>query len=185
MNKKLIALNVIGMFILLLSMVPINAEINHEQNKELNFSITSNFADECILTNLDKPSGINELFINGTKNSRTFSFSMNESNFEQSGEYKAYIECSDEENSVTDCKTINVEPTGIFSFDLESNFSIIIFVILSILAGILFYLGFPLFSAIILIIQGFIMISLEFNIIISTIFILAGVLVGFLKGGES
>jgi hypothetical protein len=101
----------VGLF-LIFSLTLVSADMTHKQNTDLKFSITSNFADQCVLTTINTPTDI--LFVNqeATKTSQTFNFSVDKTNLTELGNYRLNIECSDTANKVTEYESVEVTPTG-------------------------------------------------------------------------
>jgi hypothetical protein len=106
---------IIGVFwiCLVISMiVPVSADITHKVDTDLKFSITSNFADQCILTTINTPTDVIFINQNATKTSQTFNFTISSLNLSSVGNYRLNIECSDATDAVTEYESLEVTPTG-------------------------------------------------------------------------
>jgi hypothetical protein len=90
----------------------VSAEMTHKQNTNLIFSITSNFADQCVLTTINTPTDVLFINQNGTKNSQTFNYTMLSGNFTELGNYRLNIECADSTDKITEFEDVEVTPTG-------------------------------------------------------------------------
>lgn len=87
-------LNLLIMFMLFSTFSFVKAETTtHQQNTSLEFAVTSNTATSCILTTINKPSGIENINQEATKNSQTFNFTILSGNFTELGIYRLNIEC--------------------------------------------------------------------------------------------
>jgi hypothetical protein len=116
MDKKLLAkailIRFMLMLVLVLSIQLASAELTHKQNTDLKFSITSNFADQCILTTINTPTDVLFVNQNGTKTSQTFNFTISSGNFSELGNYRLNIECADSTQKVTEYEDVEVTPNG-------------------------------------------------------------------------
>jgi len=90
----------------------VSAELTHKQNTDLKFSITSNFADECVLTTINTPTDVLFVNQNGTKTSQTFNFTISSGNFTELGNYRLNIECADDTDKVTEYESVVVSLNG-------------------------------------------------------------------------
>ena len=117
----------------------VNAEtyIPHSQNKQLNFSITSNFATNCTLQNMNTPNGVVTLNQLDT-GFGAFDFSIDGSNFNSIGTYCMNIFCTDGTSTTTGTECREVTPSG-FIGTLGFYFVIIILLALLIFMG--FYIS--------------------------------------------
>jgi hypothetical protein len=81
----------------------------HQQNTQLNFSITSNFATNCTLTTINTPSSIITIDQVVTATG-TYAFSINGSNFTSLGTYCANIICTDgtQTTSGQECRDVTL-----------------------------------------------------------------------------
>jgi len=120
-------------------LVPSVTAETYPQNTDLKFSITSNFATECVLTNLDTPTNVISIFQNGTKNSQTFNFTIDSTNLSELGSYKRWIECSDGTDKVTSYEVFKITTTG---YELNMETTIVYIIILLFLIGLLCYIGY-------------------------------------------
>jgi len=105
--KKLILFLLIGMFCL--SLV---SAVSHKQNTDLVFSESSNFATYCTLTTINTPTQVLTINQNGTNNLQTFNWTVSSGNFEELGNYKINIVCSDGTDTVTGYVELEVTPSG-------------------------------------------------------------------------
>ena len=116
MDKKLLAkvilIRFMLMFVLALSIQLVSADLTHKQNTNLKFSITSNFADECVLTTINTPTDVLFINQNGSKTSQTFNFTIPSGNFSKLGDYRLNIECADSTQKVTEYESVEVTPNG-------------------------------------------------------------------------
>ena len=109
-NKLLIGL----MFCLVLTLFIGQASADylpHKVNSDLKFSITSNFADECLLSTIDTPSDvivINQL----VQDSGTFTFLVSKDNYQELGVYRHNIICNDGVDVVSDVYSREITPNG-------------------------------------------------------------------------
>lgn len=105
MNKTLLVL-LVGMFMISFT----SAEIPHEQNTELNFSITSNFATSCELTTINTPNGIITIGQTDT-NTGTFNFNVLGGNYSSTGTYCHNIVCTDGTDTTTgeECREVTTD----------------------------------------------------------------------------
>lgn len=97
MVKNLLMLVLVFSLVSLVSGQTIVSEeiLGHEQFKPLYFSVTSNNATQCNITNLDTPSSsiaINQIM---TKNQQTFNGTIKGQNFTNIGYHTILISCSD------------------------------------------------------------------------------------------
>jgi hypothetical protein len=113
-----------------------SAEMTHKQNTNLIFSITSNFADECVLTTINTPTSVLFVNQNGTKNSQTFNYTISSANFTELGNYRLNIECSDSTDKVTEYEDVEVTPNGQV---LGLSQSILFGFVFLIIIGLLFF----------------------------------------------
>lgn len=101
----------IVMLLLMCSLSLVSAELPHQQNTDLNFSITSNFATSCELTTINAPTGV--ITIEQTDTSiGTFDFSILGGNFTSLGTYCMNIVCTDGTDVTTGEECREVTPTG-------------------------------------------------------------------------
>ncbi|MFW6130624.1 MAG: hypothetical protein ACOC56_05505 [Atribacterota bacterium] len=99
--------------------------------------------------------------------------------------YRFIVENEDyKEEGSTRNFTTDVKDSLLF-VDYEKDTNVTILIIVLILAGLLFVLGHPEFTAIIFLITGFSLMVSGVNIIISVIIILIGILSAFMKGGNN
>jgi len=132
-NKVLILLFVL---VLLISVQITSAEnLYHERGTTLNFSVTSNNATSCNITNINSPSGLLSIIQEGVRTSQTFSFTIDAKNYSEFGVYCHNIECIDGNTVISGdkCYTINY-----FGKELSTSQSIIYLVLLLVLIFILF-----------------------------------------------
>lgn len=133
MNKTLLVL-LVGMFLMSFT----SAEIPHEQNTELNFSITSNFATSCELTTINTPTGV--IIIDQTDTSvGTFNFNILGGNFTSLGTYCMNIVCTDGIDVTTGKECREVTTDGIGSNQTKQDNYYILFIGIALLFG--FVLG--------------------------------------------
>jgi hypothetical protein len=84
----------------------------HKQNTDLEFSITSNFATYCTLTNINTPTKMVIVNQNGTNNLQTFNWTINKENLTELGVYNLNIMCSDGTDTVTGSVEREVNTSG-------------------------------------------------------------------------
>lgn len=79
----------------------------HKVNTDLKFSITSNFADECLLSTINTPTDVIEInqLIQG---SGTFTFEIDKDNYKELGVYRHNIICNDGVDVVSDFESVEV-----------------------------------------------------------------------------
>jgi len=131
-----------------------SANLPHQQNTDLNFSVTSNFATSCTLKNINTPDGI--ITINQTDTSTgTFDFSVLAGNYSSLGTYCHNIVCTDGTDTTSGEVCREVSPSGQAG---NANTVFFIFVIL-LIYGITF-IGFFNKNAPITILGGMAMIFL-------------------------
>jgi len=104
--------SVLGILLMFMMFSFVSAEMTHKQNTNLIFSITSNFADQCVLTTINTPTDVLFVNQNGTKNSQTFNFTISSGNFTELGNYRLNIECADSTDKVTEYESVEVTYTG-------------------------------------------------------------------------
>jgi len=125
-NPFLYIASVIWMAIFISIFTPLTLSADylpHTQGEDLEFSITSNFATECILKNINTPYGL--VFINLVNNSSgVFSFNVKGGNYSMVGTYCHNIICTDGTETMTGAECRDVSFTG-ENFN-ETQFSIII-----------------------------------------------------------
>jgi hypothetical protein len=130
----------IVMLLLMCSLSLVSAELPHQQNTDLNFSITSNFATSCELTTINTPTGVTTINQLDT-GSGTFDFSINGSNFTSTGTYCMNIVCTDGTDKTTgqECRevTLNGNPS-------PSEFVSVLFIIAFLV--ILYYMSYLVIS---------------------------------------
>jgi hypothetical protein len=80
--------------------------------EDLGFSVTSNNATSCKVTNLDIDNVVTTLNLQMTKNSNTYSILINKGNFTKIGDYCFSIECTDGSQTQTGSKCFNVNSSG-------------------------------------------------------------------------
>jgi hypothetical protein len=105
MKKQILLITLLGIFLFSL----VSATIPHKQNTDLEFSITSNFADECILTTINTPNGLIVINQNGTRDGQTFNFTISRGNYSKLGNHCHNIVCTDgtETTSGQECRDIS------------------------------------------------------------------------------
>jgi len=92
MKKGLILL------VLVLLILPLVSALDyptHKQDTNLSFSITSNNASGCNLTQINAPGSLITINQEGTKSFQTFNFSINGGNYSEFGTYCHKLECTD------------------------------------------------------------------------------------------
>ena len=79
----------------------------HKINTDLKFSITSNFADECLLSTINTPTDVIEInqLVQG---SGTFTFEIDKDNYKELGVYRHNIICNDGVDVGSDCESVEV-----------------------------------------------------------------------------
>jgi len=110
-----------------------SAYLPHQQNTQLNFSITSNFATNCTLTTMNTPKGIaniNQVDVG----SGTYDFSIAGSNFSSLGSYCMNIVCTDGTDKTTGQECRDVTPNG---QQLDNSISILFGFIFLMIIGFL------------------------------------------------
>lgn len=92
MNKTLIFL-----FLILFMITSANAQnyLPHKLDNNLTFSITSNFATSCVLSDINYPSGTLEINQTGEVSDKTFTFFIDGGNYSTLGNYCHNIVCTD------------------------------------------------------------------------------------------
>lgn len=81
--------------------------------------------------------------------------------------------------------TFETEPKDtLLNVDFSEEWNVTIFIIILVIAGLLFYLQQFTFSSLILIISGFVLMTSKINIILSLIVLLTGILVMFMGGNK-
>jgi len=115
------------LLVLIFSMSFISAAEGHTRYEDLTFSVSSNNATSCTLTNLVTPDQVIEINQVGSKNSQTFTFNVLAGNFSDLGFNRMIIECTDGESSTTGYEDREVTPSG---NNGASNIVFFIFVIL-------------------------------------------------------
>lgn len=98
-----------------------SAYLPHEQNRNLSFSITSNFATSCELTTINSPDGIIEIGQTDTSTG-TFDFNILGTNFTSLGTYCMNIVCTDEVDTTSGQECREVTLSGI-----DKNTTLIVF----------------------------------------------------------
>lgn len=91
-------------------LVSVSAYLPHEQNTDLDFSITSDFATSCELTKINAPSGV--ITIEQTDTSTgTFEFNILSGNFSSIGTYCMNIVCTDGTDTTTgkECREVTTD----------------------------------------------------------------------------
>ena len=81
----------------------------HKQSTDLAFSITSNNATNCNLTQINAPGSLITINQEGTQTFQTFNFSIDGGNYSEFGDYCHNLECTDG-NTITSgekCYEIN------------------------------------------------------------------------------
>ncbi len=132
--KKLLVILMLGMFLMSFA----SAEIPHEQNTELNFSITSNFATSCELTTINSPTGIIEIGQISTSTG-TFDFNVLSGNFTSLGIYCMNIVCTDGTDITTGEYCREITSDGLGSTQTKQDNYYILFIGIALLFG--FILG--------------------------------------------
>jgi len=110
-NERKAGLVFMTMFALIVVMFSlVSAETPHKQNTDLKFSITSNFADQCILTTVNTLDEVIFINQNATKTSQTFNYTIDSSNYTSLGITCHQIECSDSTQKVTEsyCREVTL-----------------------------------------------------------------------------
>lgn len=131
-------LAILSIFVFMVSLTTVSAYLPHQQNTELNFSITSNFATSCELTTINSPSGI--IFIGQTDTSTgTFDFNILGTNFTSLGTYCMNIVCTDGTDYTTGQECREVTTDGIGSEQTKQDNYYILFIGIALLFG--FVLG--------------------------------------------
>lgn len=100
--KKIFLFLVLGMLML----SGASAEyLPHKVNTDLKFSITSNFADECLLSTINTPTDVIEInqLVQG---SGTFTFEIDKENYKELGVYRHNIICNDGVDVVSDFESV-------------------------------------------------------------------------------
>ena len=85
-------------FLLVLLILPLATALDypvHQQSTNLSFSITSNNATGCNLTQINAPGNLRTINQIGTKNFQTFNFSIDSGNYSEFGTYCHNLECFD------------------------------------------------------------------------------------------
>lgn len=102
----------------------------HQQNSQLNFSITSNFATNCTLTTINTPNGVTDINQVDT-DSGTFDFSINGSNFTSLGTYCMNIVCADGTDITTgqECREVTLSGVNQSTTLIVSNIFLILLII--------------------------------------------------------
>ena len=84
----------------------------HKQDTDLAFSITSNNATNCNLTNINSPSGVIVINQTGTQSFQTFNFTIAGGNYSEFGTYCHKLECSDGYETISGEKCYEVNYYG-------------------------------------------------------------------------
>lgn len=107
MNKTILIL-IMGMVLFSFA----SANLPHQQNTDLNFSITSNFATNCTLENINTPYGIVTIGQTDTS-SGVFNFNVLAGNYSVLGTYTHNIVCTDGTDTTTGQEFRDVTLSGI------------------------------------------------------------------------
>jgi len=117
-----------------------SSELYHAQNQNLTFSITSNFASQCVLTTIDTPNATKIINENGTLiSTNTFSFFILYTNYSYIGDYKHNIVCYDNTTKIGNYLTYIVTPNGESRSTQVISFQIFL-ILFFIICGIAFYI---------------------------------------------
>jgi hypothetical protein len=112
-KNGLICMTVFALIVIMFSMVSAEG-ITHQQNTDLNYTMTSNFATYCTLTTINTPNGFNTIEVNGTLiGSQTFLFEITGSNFSSLGNYRLNIACFGGSTVVTEYQSVEVTTDGL------------------------------------------------------------------------
>jgi len=109
------------MVLLILPLVSALDYPKHKEETDLQFSITSNNATGCNLTNINSPTSLISINQVGTRNSQTFNFTIDGGNYSEFGVYCHNIECSDGTNTVTGEKCYEINYFGKELTDSQST----------------------------------------------------------------
>lgn len=100
MKNNILLTMLIGLF--LISIVSAGDYLPHQQETDLNFSVTSNFANNCTLTTINAPAGkIITISQTALTNQGTASFSVNGGNYSKLGNYCHNVFCTDGTDKTT------------------------------------------------------------------------------------
>jgi hypothetical protein len=163
----------------------VSADISHEQNTNLEFSITSNFATQCTLTKINSPRGIieiNQIDIS----SGTFSFNVSKGNYSTFGTYCHQIVCTDGTDITTgeDCRNVvSSDDSNTLFLDFTKPLNMVLLTLLFFVVVILIFLKLFLWVALILVVLGIMLFFSGVNFIFSLIPFLSGVILAF--GGKN
>lgn len=139
-------------FLVILCMIllvgSVSAYLPHQQHTELEFSVTSNNATSCNVTNMDYPDGMKVINQEMTRSGQTFNASIDAINFDSLGNYCFSIICSDDSTFETGSVCREVTPNGF----LETYWFYILVLALS---GGVIILGFSIKDAPMVIIGSF------------------------------
>lgn len=103
----------------------------HQQNQNLEFSITSNFATSCELTTINSPSGIITINQN-VSGSGTFTFNISGGNYSTLGTYAHNIVCTDgtDNTSGQEFREISLSGESVSDSKIYANIILFIFFVL-------------------------------------------------------
>jgi len=199
MNKKI--LTMFGMFLLVLSMFPL---ISSAQDPTIitkePVEVNSKFATiSGEITDLGSETELNTSFRYKTENQENWTytdFKLKDStgvfhytikNLSSSTTYEyEFLADYNGDRVKGGILTFETEPKEtIFYIDYDKKTNVTILIILLILAGILFILGYPEFTSVIFLFSGFSLLLSGINAVIGFIIISLGVLSAFMKGGNN
>lgn len=136
MKNKLLTITLLLLLVISSNLI-VSAEsyLPHKQNTDLEFSIGSNFATDCILETINSPYGVNTINLQGTKIDKSFKFSIDGSNYSSLGTYCHIISCSDGVNSVTNGECYIITPDGNINTQSKQDIYYLFFIGIALLIG--------------------------------------------------
>jgi len=110
--KGLVFMTMFALIVVMFSLVSADT-LTHQQNTDLNYTMTSNFATYCTLTTINTPNGFNTIEVKGTLiGSQTWLFEIDGSNFSSLGNYRLNIACFGGSTVVTEYQSVDVTYSG-------------------------------------------------------------------------
>ena len=103
------------LFAFILILLPLISGLDyptHKQSTDLEFSITSNNATNCNLTQINAPESLIIINQEGTQSFQTFNFSVDAGNYSEFGTYCHNIECTDGTKVVSGSKCYEINYFG-------------------------------------------------------------------------
>ena len=119
----------------MLGIVSAESYLPHKQNTDLEFSIGSNFATDCILETINSPYGVNTINLQGTNIGQTYKFRIDGSNYTSLGTYCHIISCTDGVNTVTNGECYIITPDGNINTQSKQDIYYLFFIGIALLIG--------------------------------------------------